>query len=264
MRCSPMGMAVSGPDMTRRPCARRETRNLLPNMQFVPAPDSGTIRSMGDAVFSHRIREMEIAWQIRHAARQLARTPSFTLISLATLSLAIGATTAVFTVVNGVLLKPLEFERPDRLVFLHDISPTGAEEPIAPQDLTDYRDQTHSFTDVVAIDPAKNPTLIRPSASPARVRAARVSATFFSLLGVKAELGRTFAVGEDAKTAPRVVVLSDGAWKRYFASDPSIVGKQRAQNPAVPGRSLHQPETRGALHLYSGTIRWPAPGASSR
>src|SRR5579864_8407739 len=95
------------------------------------------------------ISDMELAQELRHAARRLARTPSFTVIALATLSLAIGATTTVFSLLNGVLLKPLEFAHPDRLVFLHDVSGTGGDEPISPQDLADYGAQTHSFADVV-------------------------------------------------------------------------------------------------------------------
>src|SRR5579862_3606023 len=115
---------------------------------------------------------MEIARELHHAARRLARTPSFTLISLATLSLAIGATTAVFSLVNGVILKPLDFARPDRLVYLHDFSANEENRAISPQDLLDYRAQTHSFIDVVAIDPELSLTLVRPSAPAVRVSAA--------------------------------------------------------------------------------------------
>ena len=90
---------------------------------------------------------MEAAIQeLRYAARRLARTPAFTLIALGTLSLAIGASTAAFSLVNGVLLKPLGFERPDRLVYLHGTDPRAAAMMISPQDLIDFRNQTHSFT----------------------------------------------------------------------------------------------------------------------
>ena len=176
---------------------------------------------------------MEIARELQHAARRLARTPSFTLISLATLSLAIGATTAVFNLVNGVILKPLDFARPDRLVYLHDFSPNEENRAISPQDLLDYRAQTHSCTDVVTIDPELSLTLVRPSAPAVRLSAARVGATFFSVLGVKAQLGRTFIAGEDSRNAPKVVVLSDRAWRHYFAGDSSVVGRQVTLNDAV-------------------------------
>ena len=170
---------------------------------------------------------METAIQeLRYAARRLARTPAFTLIALATLALAIGASTAAFSLVNGVLLKPLGFERPSRLVYLHGTDPRRGRIDLAPQDLIDYRDQTHSFTTVVAIESRQSLNLLRPTAPPLRVNAARVGAEFFSVLGTRAQLGRMFASGEDARTATRVVVLSDAAWRRDFGADPRIVGTQ--------------------------------------
>jgi putative ABC transport system permease protein len=163
---------------------------------------------------------------LRYAARRLARTPAFTLIALGTLALAIGASTAAFSLVNGVLLKPLGFERPDRLVYLHATDPRAAAMPISPQDLIDFRDQTHSFTGIVAVQSRQNLNLLRPKAPPLRVNAARVGAEFFSMLGTRAQLGRTFAPGEDARIATKVAVLSDDAWRRYFGADPRIVGTQ--------------------------------------
>jgi putative ABC transport system permease protein len=173
---------------------------------------------------------MEAAIQeLRYAARRLARTPAFTLIAVATLSLAIGASTAAFSLVNGVLLKPLGFERPDRLVFLHGTDARQATQDITPQDLIDFQNQTHSFTAVVPFESGLNLAplnLIRPKEPPLRIKAARVGAGFFSVLGTHAQLGRTFAPGEDARTANRVLVLSDGAWRRYFGANPEIIGTQ--------------------------------------
>jgi putative ABC transport system permease protein len=170
---------------------------------------------------------MEAAIQeLRYAARRLARAPAFTLIALATLSLAIGASTAAFSLVNGVLLEPLGFERPSRLVYLHGTDTRAGAQMISPQDLMDFRDQTHSFTAVVAIESPQSLNLLRPQGPALRVNAARVGADFFSALGTRAQLGRTFAPGEDATTAPKVLVLSDGAWKRYFGANPGIVGTQ--------------------------------------
>jgi putative ABC transport system permease protein len=163
---------------------------------------------------------------LRHAARRLARTPAFTLIALATLAIAIGASTAAFSLVNGVLLKPLGFERPDRLVYLHATDPRQPRQNIAPQDLIDYQNQTHSFTAVVPFQGGRGLTLLRPNETPLRINAARVGADFFSILGAHAQLGRTFAHGEDARTATRVIVLSDGAWRRYFSANPGIIGTQ--------------------------------------
>ena len=170
---------------------------------------------------------MEAAIQeLRYAARRLARSPAFAVIAIATLSLAIGASTAAFSLVNGVLLKPLGFERPNQLVYLHGTDARAGTMEISPQDLIDFRNQTHSFTGIAAVESRQNLNLVRPKAPPLRVNAARVGAEFFSLLGTRAQLGRTFAPGEDASTATKVVVLSDATWRRYFAADPEIVGTQ--------------------------------------
>jgi putative ABC transport system permease protein len=177
---------------------------------------------------------MEAAIQeLRYAARRLARTPAFTLIALATLSLAIGASTAAFSLVNGVLLKPLGFERPNQLTYLHGTDPREATMMIAPQDLIDFGNQTHSFTAIVAVESHQNLNLLRPKAPPLRVNAARVGAEFFSVLGTRAQLGRTFASGEDARTATKVLVLSDDAWRRYFGADPRIVGTEVTLDDAL-------------------------------
>jgi putative ABC transport system permease protein len=179
---------------------------------------------------SHRplsYQNMEAALlELRYAARRLARTPAFTLIALGTLSLAIGASTAAFSLVNGVLLKPLDFRQPSRLVYLHGTDPREAVMMISAQDLIDYRNETHSFTTIVAVESRQNLNLLRPKASPLRVNAARVGAEFFSVLGTQAQLGRTFASDDDARGATKVLVLSDGAWRRDFGADPGIVGTQ--------------------------------------
>src|SRR5579872_7323339 len=161
---------------------------------------------------------------LRHALRRLARTPAFTVIAVGTLELAIGASTAAFSFVNGVLLKPLGFQNASRLVYLPGTDARLGAFMVAPQDLMDFRDQTHSFTTVAAIQSRQSVNLVRPKSQPLRVNAARVGAEFFTVLGTRAQMGRTFAAGEDARTATKVVVLSDGAWRRYFGGDPGVVG----------------------------------------
>jgi putative ABC transport system permease protein len=164
--------------------------------------------------------------ELRYALRRLARTPAFTVIALVTLSIAIGASTAAFSLVNGVLLKPLGFERPNQLVYLHGTDARKGAMELSPQDLIDFRSQTHSFATIAAVESRQNLVLLRPNAPALRVNAARVGADFFSVLGTRAQLGRTFARGEDARTATKVVVLSDGAWRRYFGANPGVVGTQ--------------------------------------
>jgi predicted permease len=164
--------------------------------------------------------------ELRFAARRLARTPAFTLVVLATLAIAIGASTAAFSLVNEVLLRPLGFERPDQLVYLHGTDARKSSMSLAPQDIIDFRARNHSFTDIVPVESRQNLVLLRANAPALRVNAARVGADFFSTLGTHAQLGRTFAAGDDAPFATRVAVLSDGAWRRWFNADVSIVGKQ--------------------------------------
>jgi putative ABC transport system permease protein len=162
---------------------------------------------------------------IRYATRKLARTPGFTFIAVATLALAIGATTSIFSIVNGVLLKPLPFANPDRLVFVASMNREGKTNPMSTLDFIDYRDQSKSFVGMAAFD--RSPmSLTSNSAQPVRLQAAQVGATFFDLLGVKAERGRTFAKSEDAKDAAHVVVLSDATWRNRFGADERLIGQE--------------------------------------
>ncbi len=162
---------------------------------------------------------------LRYAARKLARTPGFTLVAVATLALAIGATTAVFSLVNGVILNPLGFTRPDRLVYIGSTDPSGKPMAASPQDMTDYGTRSHTLAKVAAIDPGESMNLLRASAGPLRVSAARVGASFFDILGVRAQAGRMFRPGDDGKDAPAVAILSDAAWRRDFGGDRRIVGQ---------------------------------------
>jgi len=159
---------------------------------------------------------------IRYATRKLARTPAFTLIAAFTLALAIGATTAIFSVIDGVLLKPLPFRDPERVVRVTNIR-GGNRMPSSTPDFLDYRKDARAFSSLSAVDnQAMNLT---GGSEPERVQGARVSATFWSLLGIQPAIGRGFAPNEDAQSAGRVVVLSDGLWKRRFGADRRIVGK---------------------------------------
>src|SRR5689334_1990233 len=175
---------------------------------------------------SKRSRLMDTLFQdIRYATRKLARTPGFTFIAVATLALAIGATTSIFSIVNGVLLKPLPFSNPDRLVFVASVNREGKTNPMSTLDFIDYRDQSKSFVGMAAFD--RSPmSLTSNSAQPVRLQAAQVGATFFDLLGVKAERGRTFAKSEDAKDAAHVVVLSDATWRNRFGADERLIGQE--------------------------------------
>jgi putative ABC transport system permease protein len=159
---------------------------------------------------------------IRYAVRKLSRTPGFTAIAAFTLALAIGATTAIFSVIDGVLLKPLPFRDPERVVRVTNIR-DGNRLPSSTPDFNDFRAQAKSFSSMAGIDnQAMNLT---GGSDPERVSAARVGASFWTLLGVTPTVGRGFAPNEDTPAAGRSVVLSDGLWKRRFGADRRIVGR---------------------------------------
>ena len=169
---------------------------------------------------------MEIFLQdIRYAVRKLARTPSFTVIAVATLALAIGATTAVFSIVNGVLLKPLPFRDPDEVMIIGSLSKEGKLVHLSPPDYLSYRDQTHSFVGMAQIQSRNSANLTIAGSDPMRLNAASVGAKFFDLLGTPMELGRGFLAGEDEHGATKVVVLSDKLWRNQFAGDRAIMGR---------------------------------------
>lgn len=162
---------------------------------------------------------------VRYAVRKLARTPGFTCIAVLTLALGIGATTAIFSIVNSVLLRPLPFADPARLAFIESVSPTGAPMPASPQDLADYARQSQVFTSVAAIDAGEQARFTGAGASAELLSEARVGASMFSILGVSPQVGRFFVPGEDSASAAPVVVLSDRSWRRDFGGDPHVIGQ---------------------------------------
>jgi predicted permease len=168
------------------------------------------------------------AWiqDIRYALRQLRKSPGFSVVAITTLALGIGANTAIFSVVNAVLLRPLPFKESEYVVVAWNRGPAaagGERTPLAVADLLDWRGRSRSFAEVGAF---QNITFnYITSDSPERVQAARVTANFFSLLGVQAQYGRTFLPEEERPGAQRVAVLSNEFWRKYFAADPKIVGR---------------------------------------
>jgi len=159
-----------------------------------------------------------------YAVRKLRGSPMFTLTAILTLALGIGANTAIFSVVNGVLLKPLPFPQQDRLVRIQ-FRQQGHGDASTPPDLADFRTRARLFEGFAHFE-GLTANLVREHAEPERLVGAQVSANWFSLLRVRPLHGRFFAEGEDTPTAPLVVVLSEPLWRRDFGADPSIVGKQ--------------------------------------
>ena len=162
---------------------------------------------------------------LRYSARKLARTPGFTTTAVLTLAVAIGATTAMFSIVDRVLLQPLPYPQPQRLVFVESTDRNGHPMPASPMDFTDYGNRTHVFSATAAVDAGESMALTRPALSAVRLNAARVGASFFSMLGEPIARGRGFVAGEDAQAATKVAVLSSLGWQRYFGGDPAVVGR---------------------------------------
>jgi putative ABC transport system permease protein len=169
---------------------------------------------------------MNNLWQdLRYGARMLAKKPGFTAIAVVTLALGIGATTAIFSVVNAVLLRSLAFEEPEKLIKVWGNTAKNPQDkvPTSSPNFRDWREQSGSFSNMAAyFEFAFNLT---GTDEPERVAGAPASAELFPTLGIKPALGRSFTADEDKPGADNVVVLSHGLWQRRFGSDPNIVGR---------------------------------------
>ena len=190
---------------------------------------------------------------IRVALRSLARTPGFTLVVVLTLALAIGANTSIFTVVDGVLLRPLPYHEPDRLMMLWE---RQADEPdsrnvISPENWRDWRSRLRSVEDAAAVFDFE--VSVTGLGDPEQVPAQAVTASTFPVLGVNPMLGRTFTDEEDTPEGPAVAVLSHAYWESRFGRDPAAVGRSLTVNGTPfevigimpPGFNL--PESRAQL-----------------
>src|ERR1700747_1575996 len=156
---------------------------------------------------------------IKYGFRMLAKSPGFTLVAVLTLALGIGANTAIFSVVNAVLLRPLAYKDSDRLVTILTYG-TG---PVAPANYIDWRDQSESFEAMGAAE-YWSPNLTGTDL-PEHLLGLHVTQNLLPMLGVERALGRLFVPGEDRKGSEHEVVLSDRLWRRRFNRDRSVLGK---------------------------------------
>jgi putative ABC transport system permease protein len=168
----------------------------------------------------------DITRDTTHGLRLLKRNPAFALAAVLTLTLGIGATSAVFTVANAVLVRPLPYADPDRLVAVmeFDRARDGVSGNVSWPDFLDYQSQNQTLSGVAGYTGGSR-TLNVAGATPERLRAVMVTDNFFDVLGVPAALGRTLRRDDMPAGAAPVVILSDAAWRQRFASDPSIVGR---------------------------------------
>jgi putative ABC transport system permease protein len=167
---------------------------------------------------------------VRYAFRTLARNPGFTLAALVALALGIGANTAVFSVINGVLLRPLPYPGSERLVVIFDSFDQQGMEigPACMADFLDWKARSRSFETLDAI--ATNRVTITGDGEAEQIVSMSVTANFFNTLGARPLLGRTFAAGEDQPGRTQTVVLSERLWRRRYGSDPAVLGKSTALN----------------------------------
>jgi predicted permease len=165
---------------------------------------------------------------VRFALRSFARTPAFTAVAVLTLAIGIGANTAIFSAVNALLLRPLPFREPDRLMQVGLTVPARGDQPARENmvwsypKFTTFRDAQRVFTDLAPYTDLQ--FTVRAGEGSERLRGELIGATYLRTLGLRPALGRDFGAGEDQPGAPHVALLSDGYWQRQFNADPNVVG----------------------------------------
>ncbi len=165
-----------------------------------------------------------LSQDLRHAVRGLARNPGYAAVAVLTLALGLGASTAIFTVVNAVLLRPLPFAEPDRLVYLRESKlPQLPEFSVSPGNFLAWQAQNGAFEAMAAYGGGS--FNLTGAGEPERLVGDRATANLFDLLGIRPVVGRTFTPDEDRAGGPPVVLLSYGLWQRRFGGDPGVVGR---------------------------------------
>jgi putative ABC transport system permease protein len=160
---------------------------------------------------------------VKHSLRMFLRSPSFTLTAITALALGIGATTAIFTLVNSILLKPVPFAEPDRLVMLMSVFPNGAGPAASPAKFAHWRAQSMVLEEVAAF---RNGVLnLTGGDLPEQLRSSQVSADYFRCFRAPVILGRSFTAEEDRPNGPRVAMIGEQLWTRRFGRDPDLLGK---------------------------------------
>ena len=234
-------------------------------------------RAFGNTMLvKEEVREMwgwtavqQFGQDLHYGLRMLAKNPGFTAVAVLTLTLGIGANTAIFSVVNGVLLNPLPYQQPDQLVALYSRT---AEDPRSSSSYPNFLDwvrDNRSFSALAAYR-ADNFNLAGMG-EPERVPGEMISASFFPLLGVQPALGRAFLRHEDQLGAAPVVLISGGFWKRKFGSSPGVLGKALTLNGTaytivgvIPANFRYYGRNFQRSEVYVPIGRWDAPNFHDR
>jgi putative ABC transport system permease protein len=231
--------------------ARLEAHRRLGNLALAreQARDVDTLRWLGD-----------LGQDGRYALRQLRRNPVFALVAVLTLAFGIGATTAVFSVFDAVVLRPLSYADSSRLVIIDEWIPSVGSIPVNALHFQEWQRTARSF-DQIALVGGLNVN-VTDSAGPERLSAARVSSELFPLLGVRPQLGRVFFADEDVLGRDHVVVITNELWRRRYSADPHMVGRIISidgvahQVVGILPASFHFPKLG---HLYPLTIVQDSP-----
>src|SRR5690349_12397140 len=163
---------------------------------------------------------------LRFAFRQLIKYPGFTLIAIFALALGIGANTAIFSMVNAVLLRPLPYPEADKLILIRECSTAFARGAVGYMNWVDWHASQRSFTDLALVRRENfNFSMGSGVGAPERIKGIRVSARFLSTIGIKPELGRDLTTAEDLDGAPNVALISDSLWRKHFGASPEVLGK---------------------------------------
>ena len=210
----------------------RTADNMAAGMSPEGARRDALLRFGNRAVLKERVTAanaqmfLDSVWQdLCYGLRMLRKSPGFTAVAILTLALGIGANTAIFTVVDKVLLEPLPYPQPDQLVQLEDIGPYGISKQISIPEFNALRQQTQAFQAVAVFrrgGPGLNMTGVE---TPKQVRAIRASADFFPVFGVSMEIGRAYTRDEDRPNGPKLAVLTNGFWRSQFGADRHTLGK---------------------------------------
>jgi putative ABC transport system permease protein len=193
-------------------------------------------RSFGNFTLQkERTRDMDIlGWlesftqDVRYGVRSLAKNPGFAVVAILTLALGIGANTAIFSVVNGVLLRPLPYPNPEQIVWFEDVQPKLSSAPLSAPEFIAYRDHNHTLSQIAAYRPLNFTFTGQGPAE--RLRGGVVTPEYFQLFGISPTQGRNFSEADGKPGAPRVAILTNGYWQTRFGGDAGIIGRTLALN----------------------------------